>query len=434
MLFKQLAQITSFMKYLHRIADTILARRLESKGAVLIEGPKWCGKTSTARQICGSQLNLGDLNTLVESQNVAQINPSILLQGATPRLIDEWQEIPSLWDAVRNEVDNRQAMGQFILTGSAVPADRSKILHSGTGRFSRIVMRTMSLWESGESTGEISLSRLFDGDTTMTGVNNLTIDNVATAICRGGWPLSLLLPEDAAMRLAIDYYDAVVNFDIGRVDSVKRSPLTAAAIMRSYARHIGLQSALTTIRDDCNNGGDAPDIATVTTYLNALKQIFVIEEVPAWNPNLRSKTAIRTTDTRYFTDPSIGCAAMGIGPGDLVKDLKAMGMMFENLCVRDLRVYAETIDGHLFHYRDANGLECDSVVHLRNGKYALIEIKLGGERLIEDGVKTLTKLMSKINTDSMNAPSFAMVLTAVGKYAYRREDGIWIVPVGCLKN
>lgn len=434
MLFKQLAQITSFMKYLHRIADTILARRLESKGAVLIEGPKWCGKTSTARQICGSQLNLGDLNTLVESQNVAQINPSILLQGTTPRLIDEWQEIPSLWDAVRNEVDNRQAMGQFILTGSAVPADRSKILHSGTGRFSRIVMRTMSLWESGESTGEISLSRLFDGDTTMTGVNNLTIDNVATAICRGGWPLSLLLPEDAAMRQAIDYYDAVVNFDIGRVDSVKRSPLTAAAIMRSYARHIGLQSALTTIRDDCNNGGDAPDIATVTTYLNALKQIFVIEEVPAWNPNLRSKTAIRTTDTRYFTDPSIGCAAMGIGPGDLVKDLKAMGMMFENLCVRDLRVYAETIDGHLFHYRDANGLECDSVVHLRNGKYALIEIKLGGERLIEDGVKTLTKLMSKINTDSMNAPSFAMVLTAVGKYAYRREDGIWIVPVGCLKN
>jgi hypothetical protein len=245
--------------------------------------------------------------------------------------------------------------------------------------------------------------------------------------------MAAVLGGEPAMQQSVDYYDAVINFDIGRADGTRRSPETANRLMRSYARHIGLPSTLTTIRDDISNGGASIDIATVTSYINALKRIFVIEEMPAWNPNLRSKTAIRTTDTRYLTDPSIGCAALGIGPADLVSDLKTMGMMFECLCVRDLRVYADALDGRVYHYRDSNGLECDSVLHLRNGRYGLIEIKLGGDRLIEEGVSTLLKLAKKIDTDKMHEPTFLMVLTAVGDYAYLRPDGVWVVPIGALK-
>jgi hypothetical protein len=420
-------------KYLPRIADAVLQRRLRSKGAVLIEGPKWCGKTSTAAQVAGSMLNLADLNVLNQVRNMVQVTPNAFLDGDVPRLIDEWQGEPRLWDAVRNEVDIRQATGQFILTGSAVPADRSEILHSGTGRFSLVTMRTMSLWESGDSTGDISLADIFAGKTGMYGKNKCTLDDVARLICRGGWPMAAVLGGEPAMQQAVDYYDAVINFDIGRADGTRRSPETANRLMRSYARHIGLQSTLTTIRDDISNGGASIDIATVTSYINALKRIFVIEEMPAWNPNLRSKTAIRTTDTRYLTDPSIGCAALGIGPADLVSDLKTMGMMFECLCVRDLRVYADALDGRVYHYRDSNGLECDSVLHLRNGRYGLIEIKLGGDRLIEEGVSTLLKLAKKIDTDKMHEPTFLMVLTAVGDYAYLRPDGVWVVPIGALK-
>ncbi len=364
---------------------------------------------------------------------MANLNPLILLNGATPRLIDEWQEIPRLWDAVRKEVDNRQRVGQFILTGSAVPANRDKILHTGTGRFSRMKMRTMSLFESGESNGGISLKSIFEGDKESISTNNLNLGNIASLICRGGWPMSISMKDKAALRQAIDYYDAVVNFDINRVDGIRRSPATANRLMRSYARHVGLQSPYTTLRDDIKNGDETIDIGTVTSYIEALKDIFVIEEAPAWNPNLRSKTAIRTTETRYFTDPSIGCAALGIGPGDLIKDLKLMGMMFENLCVRDLRVYSEVLDGQVYHYRDANGLECDCVLHLRNGQYGLIEVKLGGDKLIEEGVASLLKFESKIDISKMSAPSFLMVLTAVGNYAYRRKDGVWIVPIGCLR-
>jgi hypothetical protein len=421
------------MKYLPRIADIILNKKLQSKGAVLIEGPKWCGKTSTAMQSSRSVLNLSDMNTFEQARDMALINARELLVGDVPRLIDEWQEIPRLWDVIRNEVDARQAMGQFILTGSAVPADRTEILHSGTGRYSLLTMRTMSLWESGESNGQIQLSDLFAGKTDMVGTNKLDLNDIARLICRGGWPLAALLDGDAAMAQAVDYYDAVINFDIGRADRSRRSPQTAARLLRSYARHVGLQSPVTTIRDDMSSGDKSLDVSTVNSYLSAMARIFVIEEMPAWNPNLRSRTAIRTTETRYFSDPSIGCAALGIGPGDLISDLKAMGMMFECMCVRDLRVYASALDGNVYHYRDGNGLECDSVIHLRNGKYGLIEVKLGGERLIDEGSKSLQKLASKIDTEKMSAPAFLMVLTAVGSYAYRRKDGVWVVPIGCLK-
>lgn len=423
------------MAYLPRIADKILAFRLSSKGGVLIEGPKWCGKTSTALKASKSMLDLASPTILTDSKALAQINPTLLLEGEVPRLIDEWQEIPQLWDSGRSLIDRRQEVGQLIFTGSAIPADRSEIRHTGTGRFARMTMRTMSLFESGDSSGEISLKALFEGEKSMVGTNKTELQDIAYLICRGGWPMaSTMSKRNVALQQAIDYYDAVVNFDIGRVDGTRRSALTAQNLMRSYARHIGLQSPLTTIRDDMNPNGEKLDISTVTSYLDALRHIFVIEEMGAWNPYLRSKTVIRTSPTRYFSDPSIGCAALGCGPGDLINDLKAMGMLFENLCARDLRVYADAIDGHVYHYRDSNGLECDSIVHLRDGRYALIEIKLGGETAIEAAAATLSKLESKIDTGLMPEPSFKMVLTAVGNYVYRRQDGIWVVPITCLRD
>lgn len=422
------------MEYLPRIYDKVLERKLDSKGAVLIEGPKWCGKSSTAKQRAKSILDLSDYNTLQEARQVAQLSPRTLLEGKEPRLVDEWQEIPRLWDVTRNEVDRRQDVGQFIFTGSAVPPNRDEILHTGTGRFSRMTMRPMSLWESRESSGQISLHSLFEGTQETGGESKAELVDIAQMVCRGGWPMSLFMKRESAMQQAVDYFDAVVNFDVSRVDGVRRSPELTARLLRSYARHVGLQSAFTTIRDDVSNNAASVDISTLSSYLTALKSIFVIEEMASWNPNLRSKTAIRTTETRYFTDPSIACAALGIGPGDLMRDLKTFGMMFENMCVRDLRVYAEALDGKVYHYRDSNGLECDSVVHLRNGKFALVEIKLGGEDLIEAGVKSLTKLAKKLDPESMNAPSFMMIITAVGKYAYKREDGIWIVPITTLKD
>lgn len=422
------------MKYRNRIADSILKDRLESKGAVLIEGPKWCGKTTTASQCAASVLDLADTKVLSESLEIADLQPSKLLEGATPRLIDEWQEIPSLWDQIRITVDRRHEVGQFILTGSAIPADKSNVHHTGTGRISRMVMRTMSLWESQESNGGVSLSELFNGLDSYVIENTKNLEEIAFMICRGGWPFAIDLKEKGALRQALDYHDAVVNYDITRVDEVRRSPIFTERLLKAYSRHIGYQTPISTLRSDLKTGDKEPDGSTIDSYLDALKRIFVIEEMTAWNPNLRSKTAIRTSNTRYFTDPSIGCAALGIGPNDLINDLKTMGMMFENLCIRDLRVYADALDGKVYHYRDANGLECDAVAHLRNGKYGLIEIKLGGEKQINEAAETLNKFSEKLDYSLMPRPSFKMILTAVGKFAYCRKDGIHVVPVTCLKN
>lgn len=420
--------------YLPRIADKILKERLESKGAVLIEGPKWCGKTWTAKQQASSILNLADPKILSDSRNLIEITPSLLLEGKEPRLIDEWQEIPTLWDFIRNEIDVRQKMGQFILTGSSVPPESTQILHTGTGRFSRIYMRPMSLWESQNSTGAVSLSKLFNEEEVSIGKSHLTLQDIAFLICRGGWPMSINLEAKAALRQAIDYYEAVVNFDIKRISGKKKSTALMQKILRAYSRHIGYQTPDTTIQQDAKTGNRLHDLSTIADYIDSLKKIFIIEEMPSWNPNLRSKTAIRTSETRYYTDPSIGCAALGIGPGALIKDLKSFGMFLENLCVRDLRIYSEIIEGRVSHYRDANGLECDAVVHLRDGRYALIEIKLGGESLIEEGCANLLKFLSKIDETKTGKPSFLMILTGVGEYAYRRKDGIWVVPIGCLKD
>lgn len=424
------------MKYLPRIVDSILEKRLKYKGAVVIEGPKWCGKTWTAREKAKSELDLADSQILDEAKEMILINGKLLLQGETPRLIDEWQEIPRIWDLIRNEVDKRGTFGQFILTGSAVPdkAKKEEIHHSGTGRFSRITMRTMSLWESNDSSGEISLSDLFQSKEEIYGKNQKSLEEICFLIARGGWPLSVFLPPDGALFQAIDYYEAVINYDVSRVDGHRRSPIFANQLMRTYARHIGYSTPITTLREDLADGEKKPDTETINSYLNAFKEIFMIEEMPAWNPNIRSKTAIRTSYTRYFTDPSIGCSALKIGPQDLLRDLKCLGMMFENLCIRDLRIYSQKLDGDIYHYRDSAGLECDAVIHLRNGQYALVEIKLGGENQIEQGCKTLTKLRSKIDEKKMGEPAFSMVVTAVGQYAYRRSDGIWVVPIATLKD
>jgi len=422
-------------KYRKRIADDLLKRKLEGKGAVLIEGPKWCGKTTTAEQLAASVLYMDDPEKKEQNIAMAELNPKRLLKGTAPRLIDEWQLAPKLWDAIRFEVDHRGELGQFVLTGSAVPADTKEITHSGIGRFTWLTMRPMSVYESGESTGEVSLKELFEGNAEIEGESKLSIDRLAFVVCRGGWPQAMSMRDEIALEQAVDYYDAVVRSDINRADNVQKNPERVRRLMRSYARNQGGQVPNTVIAQDIAANDETPiNEETVAAYVNALRKIFVIEDMPAWNPNLRSKTAIRSADTRYYTDPSIAAAALGIGPNDLLNDLKTFGILFETLCIRDLRVYADAVDGGVYHYRDKDGQECDAVIHLRNGKYGLIEIKLGGDKLIEEGARSLKALSDKIDTDKMNEPSFLMILTGTGDYAYRRRDGVYVVPIGCLKN
>lgn len=422
-------------RYRNRIADGILDRKLRAKGAVLIEGAKWCGKTTTASQIAKSILYMQDPARKRQYLELSEIDPARLLSGETPRLIDEWQLAPKLWDAIRFEVDRRDEFGQFILTGSAVPPETSEISHSGIGRISKMLMRPMSLYESGDSSGQVSLAGLFAGNGDIRGESSMNIDKLSFLICRGGWPKAIDEEEDVALQQAIDYFDAIVNADISRVDNVERNKERTKRILRSYARSVGTQAKISSIAADIS-ANEAVSISdmTITSYINALKKIFVLEDSSAWNPNLRSKTAIRTSDTRYFTDPSVCTAALELGPNDLVNDLNTMGFLFENMCIRDLRIYAEALDGNVYHYRDKSGLECDAVVHLRNGVYGLVEIKLGGDRLISEGIETLKKLYSNIDTTKMKAPAFKMVLIGVGEMSYRRSDGIYIVPLSCLKH
>ena len=402
----------------------------------MIEGPKACGKTTTAEQQAGSILYMDDPAEMEQNLQLAQTDIKQLLQGATPRLIDEWQLAPQLWDAIRFEVDHRRNDGQFMLTGSAVPADMSRVKHSGAGRFGWLTMRPMTLWESGESSGEVSLSALLNGATNVEGTSRLSLEQVAFASCRGGWPKAVTKKsEKAALAQIKEYFRAIVQSDVSRVDMVNRDAERAQRLMRSYARHQGAQATIGTIRADMEaNEATSMSDNTIESYLGALRKIFIIEDMPAWNPNLRSKTAIRTTDTRYFVDPSVATTALGLAPKDLINDLKTFGLIFETLCVRDLRVYADALDGKVYHYRDANGLECDAVVHLPDGSYGLVEIKLGGEKLIDEGVTNLGKLASKLDTSKMKAPAFSMIITAVGQRAYKRTDGIFIVPLGCLKD
>lgn len=420
-------------QYRKRIADTLLPEMLEGQGAVLIEGPKWCGKTTTGEHIASSVIYMDDPENGEQNLVMANMNPKRLLKGDIPRLIDEWQLAPKLWDAVRFEVDHRDGYGHFILTGSAVPADMSQVHHTGTGRFARLKMYPMSLYESGESSGEVSLRHLFDEPGMVDGAASIDLDRLAFLACRGGWPGVLDVREQVALNQAAQYYKAVVYSDINRVDNIAKNPERVGRLMRSLARNQGTQAANTVIcADIAANDASSLDVDTVADYINSLRNIFVVEDMPAWCPNLRSKTVIRTAHTRYYVDPSIATAALSIGPQDLIDDLKTFGFIFETLCVRDLRVYADSMGGQVFHYRDKTGLECDAVVHLPNGRYGLIEIKLGGDAAISDGCATLLKLAGKLDTSRMREPSFMMVLTGIGTYAYRRADGVSVVPIGCL--
>lgn len=427
--------------YKPRIADKLLADLLDACGCVLIEGSKWCGKTTTAEQQAKSVVYMADPEDNTRNIQLAKTTPRFILKGDTPRLIDEWQVVPTLWDAIRGEVDHRHALGQFIITGSAVPVDRKDIIHTGTGRIAPLLMRPMSLWESGDSSGEVSLESLFNKPEQLIGESKIDIDELAYLVCRGGWPMAMQTStRKAALKQATIYYNGLVgsgdgsDSDISRADGVRRSPERVKLLMRSLSRHQGTQASLDTIYDDMKANDDSSlNTDTISSYISALKKIFTVENMSAWNPALRSKTAIRTSDTHYFVDPSIAVAAMRIGPNDLLNDLETFGLLFETLAIRDLRIYTDALDGNVYHYRDKNNLECDAVIHLENGKYGLVEIKLGGDNLIDNGADSLKKLANKIDTTKMPTPSFLMVLTGVGRYAYRRDDGVYVVPIGSLK-
>ena len=428
-------------EYKKRIADALLDEKLSYMGAVLIRGPKWCGKTTTARRIAKTAVMLADPVKGKALRMLAETRPDRLLQGEHPLLMDEGQEVPMLWDAVRAAVDEG-GRGMFVLTGSAVPPQvdgkneaGQEIRHTGTGRIARLTMRPMSLWESGESTGEVSCGDLFAGEDVTGGRNNLHLEEISELICRGGWPGALGLTGRVARGPAKEYYAAIAEVDVSRVDNTLRDPGRVQRLMRSLARLQGTQSSAAVIRADMlANDVQSLTEDTVYAYLNALRKIYVTEDLKAWSPNLRCKTPIRTADTRYYTDPSIAAAALGAAPGDLMNDLPSLGLYFETMAIRDLRTYAEALGGDLFHYHDKSGLECDVIMRLENGSYGLVEIKVGGGSLIEKGAATLTALERKIDTSKMRSPSFKMVLVAEGEFAYRRrEDGVVVCPLGCLR-
>lgn len=432
------------IKYLNRVADEQLKLRLEAFGAVQIKGPKWCGKTTTAQMQAKSVIKLQDPDTRSAYLETAKVKPSLLLKGKTPRLIDEWQVAPILWDAVRNAVDERQAKGQFILTGSTVIEDKEhEILHSGTGRISNMMMYPMSLFESKESTGSISLKELFDKkDYDIDGfVSELSVEDLIFAACRGGWPAAIAssMSMNAQLMIAKDYVDIICAEDISRIDGVKRNPSLARLIMRSYARNISTLAKKTKMLADVSAEMEQTSILTFNSYIEALERLFVIDDVEAWSPAIRSATVIRSGKKRNFIDPSIAVASLGLSPQTLELDLKTFGFIFENLCLRDLKIYSQPLGGHLSYYNDRYGLEADAVLHLDDGRYALIECKLGSKE-VEEGamhLKEIVNLIEKKNKESaqikLRLPDLLIVLTG-GNIAYSRNDGVKVIPIGCLKD
>ena len=418
--------------YKPRIYDRLVELKLSTSGAVLIEGPKWCGKTWTGGHASQSAIYMQDPDKSTGYRQMASLMPSRLLQGEKPRLIDEWQEAPVLWDAVRFDIDKTGQWGQYILTGSAVPRADQKPMHTGTGRISRLRMRPMSLFESDESCGSVSLKDLFDNaPTDITGESSLTVPDIAQAICRGGWPDAVAKGVKSG-QVARNYVDAVVNFDISRVDGVERSPHRVRQLLRSYGRNISTMASLSTILSDVQANDVAFSEPTLYSYLNALRQIFLIEDIPAWKPSLRSKSALRTSEKRQMVDPSIAAAVMGADADALLDDILYFGFLFESLVTRDLRIYTQVIDGEIFHYRDSDKLEVDLIIRLNDGRWAAVEVKTGSAD-IDDGAKHLHALRAKVDTDKTDEPAFLMVVTA-GQFAFRRPDGVYVVPLACLKD
>ncbi len=415
------------MEYQRRIIDDELARRLLSIGAVVIEGPRAVGKTETARQ-CAASTVLLDIDT--SARQLAKIDPALLLEGSAPRLIDEWQIEPDLWNQVRREVDRRQLPGQFILTGSAVPAD-DITRHTGAGRFSRIKMRPMTLYETGNSTGDVSLSALFAGDAPRATDSGLTISRVIDHVCIGGWPAFTRLTPEEAQREMRSYLDEIAKTDIRRVDGVRRDPRRIKLVLQSFARNIATQASIRTIAADVDGADGSLDRKTVADDLNSLERLMIIEDLPAWAPALRSRTSLRTAPTRHFVDPCLAVAALNASPAKLLKDLNFFGFLFESLVVRELRVYMQHSGGRLSHYRDENNLEVDVIIEMEDASWAAIEVKLGVKQ-IDEAAKTLLKFASKIDTARCGEPAFLAVVTATG-YGYVREDGVYVLPIGTLK-
>ncbi len=421
------------INYKKRIMDKILKEALEEKGAVLLQGPKWCGKTTTAKQVAGSVVEMQNPNQSEQNIKAAINTPSFFLKGDTPRLIDEWQIVPSLWDAIRYEVDVRGQFGQFILTGSSVPTKRGNDGHSGIGRIKKVTMRTMSLYESGESAGIVSLKTLFENPTSIAGNSAVDIYQLAFLIVRGGWPLAVGKPERVSLAQARDFYEAIVDNDIQRLDENRRDKQRLRMLMRSLARNTASPAKITTIKDDINAHEGRPiDEDTIRDYLNALDKLFVTEDLLAWSPKLRSKSVLRQSPKRHFVDPSIATAALGASPEDLLNDLNTFGFLFESLCIRDLRIYADAIDGSVFQYRDSSNREIDAIIHLRNGDWGAVEIKLGQEE-IEKAAANLLQMAARVDGSKSKKPSFLMIITGT-QYAYRRPDGVFIVPIGALKD
>lgn len=419
--------------YYSRIIEKEIDRKLKTSGAVLVYGPKFCGKTTTCMLY---QKSFVKLNTR-QSIAMARLNPKVMLEGEEPRLIDEWQMAPDIWNQVKDALDYDYRFGRFILTGSSTPADKTDIYHSGAGRITRTFMRSMSLWESKESSGEIRLSDLFDGGGNFkwTTGRDHSLEKIAFYICRGGWPIAVIAPSEIALDITKNYWNGIFIFEDSENERFRnKKPEVIKMILRSYARNISTEASMATIIEDVRQSNErSMDAKTFNEYLDAIKDIFIIDDLQAWNPSIRSKTSIRTTPTRHFVDTSIACRALNISPDDLMKDLETFGLFFEDFAVRDLRIYASSLEGEVRHYRDNAGLECDAVIHLEDGRWGAIEIKLGGERLIEEGSKSLNLLKAKIeNKSSERAPSFLMVLTATGD-AYRREDGVYVVPVTMLR-
>lgn len=420
-------------EYFPRIADDILDFKLRTCGAVLIRGPKWCGKSTTAEQKARSKVYMQDMTQRNQNIELAKNAPDLFLKGDTPKLIDEWQIIPFIWDQIRFEIDHRNELGQFILTGSAMPQEGG-YEHSGIGRIVPITMRTMSLYESRDSVGTVSLSDLFANKEFKASKCDLDLKDYAYLLCRGGWPQAIGLEEDAALEQIYNFYQGLVYDDINRLFKKAKNPERIKLFMKSYSRAISSSMSNSEIKKDMLvNDASSLDEDTIASYLNALNKLYIIEELPAWNPNLRSKTVIRTSNTRHFVDPSIACAVLGLGPDDLINDLNTFGLLFESMCVRDLRIFSEKLNGQVYHYRDKKGLEADAIIHLRNGNWAAVEVKLRSQDSIEEGAKHLKELAEKIDIDKMKRPSFLMVLTA-SDYAYQREDGVYVVPIGCLKD
>lgn len=419
--------------YYERLIEKEIERKLKSSGAVLVAGPKFCGKTTTCMKYQKSFVKLNTKQAIA----MARMNPGGVLDGETPRLIDEWQKAPDIWNQVKDDLDFHYEFGKYILTGSSTPADKTEVHHSGAGRIAPVRMRPMSLWESKDSKGTVSLAELFKGGKPIPWDLNpdFSLSDVAHLICRGGWPISVLAPKEIAIEITKNYYNGLFIFEDCENERFRnKNPEIMKMIVRSYARHISTEAAVSTIIADVRQSNERTmDTKTYDDYNEALNDIFIIEDMPAWNPNIRSKTSIRSTPTRHFVDTSIACRALGAGPEDLLHDLESFGLFFEDMAVRDLRIYSEVLGGEVRHYRDNAGLECDAVIHLENGSWGAVEIKLGGDDLIEAGASSLKLLKAKIEEKSNEkSPSFLMVLTAVGG-AYQREDGVFVVPINLLK-